>query len=175
LTAFGADASTRFVYVANRDSNNVSVFALDLALGTLTPASASPFAAGMGPLAVATAGTQPFVYVMNGTSDNVSEFKINNDGTLTSIGTALTGSHPVQGLAVQDATSGNRWFLVSNGSSDSMSVFGINPTTGLLSPASGSPFGVATSPLGIDFIDRARSFRSAPSACNSTRARTRGR
>jgi 6-phosphogluconolactonase len=47
------DPSGTFAYVANQNSNTVSVYALDSTTGALTQVSGSPFAAGVNPRTVA--------------------------------------------------------------------------------------------------------------------------
>jgi 6-phosphogluconolactonase len=49
------DRSGDFVYVANRASNNVSVFTLNGATGAPTQVAGSPFAAGREPFSIAVA------------------------------------------------------------------------------------------------------------------------
>jgi 6-phosphogluconolactonase len=47
------DPSGQFAYVANDNSNDISVYAVDPTTGALTPASRSPFAAGNQPRSIA--------------------------------------------------------------------------------------------------------------------------
>jgi 6-phosphogluconolactonase (cycloisomerase 2 family) len=47
------DPSGQWAYVANDNSNDISVYAVDTTTGVLTPASHSPFAAGNEPRSIA--------------------------------------------------------------------------------------------------------------------------
>jgi DNA-binding beta-propeller fold protein YncE len=47
------DPSGSFAYVANDNSNDISVYAVDVTTGVLTPVALSPFAAGSEPRAIA--------------------------------------------------------------------------------------------------------------------------
>jgi 6-phosphogluconolactonase (cycloisomerase 2 family) len=47
------DPSGSFAYVANEDSDDISVYAVDAATGVLTSAAGSPFAAGSQPRSIA--------------------------------------------------------------------------------------------------------------------------
>jgi len=47
------DPSGQFAYVANDNSNDISVYAVDSTTGALTPVSGSPFAAGNQPRSIA--------------------------------------------------------------------------------------------------------------------------
>jgi 6-phosphogluconolactonase len=47
------DPSGLFIYVANDNSGDISVYGVDSTTGALTPASRSPFAAGAGPRSIA--------------------------------------------------------------------------------------------------------------------------
>jgi 6-phosphogluconolactonase len=66
----------RFAYVANLNSDTVSAFAIDAATGALTPAPGSPFAAGVGPIAVTVDPTGRFAYVANAGSNDISGYTI---------------------------------------------------------------------------------------------------
>ena len=47
------DPTGSFAYVANDDSSDISVYAVDATTGGLTPVSHSPFGAGNGPRSIA--------------------------------------------------------------------------------------------------------------------------
>jgi 6-phosphogluconolactonase len=56
-SSVSVDFSGKFLYVVNSGSNNVSVFAIDPASGSLTAIPNSPFPAGTNPAAIYTTGT----------------------------------------------------------------------------------------------------------------------
>lgn len=84
------DITGKFVYVPNTGDVTISAFVFDGVAGTLTPVSGSPVPSGgngnvNGPLAVAVAGTDRFLFVSNASND-VSVFSINGtDGSLSPI------------------------------------------------------------------------------------------
>jgi 6-phosphogluconolactonase (cycloisomerase 2 family) len=94
--------SGKFAYVANHNSNNVSVFTINAATGGLTEVAGSPFAAGSAPLSVTVDPTGKFAYVTSQNSgvpaNNVFAYTINAaTGALTPVAGSpfAAGSHPV--------------------------------------------------------------------------------
>src|SRR5262249_8016287 len=88
----------------------------------------SPFAAGTNPVSVTIDPSARFVYVGNGTSNNISMYTINTPtGALTSIGTVATGAGP----SVTVDPSG-RFAYSANLRSNNISMFSINSATGVL-------------------------------------------
>jgi len=85
--------SSRFAYVANGSSSDVSAYTGDSSTGALTPVPASPFAAGAGPRSAAVDPSGKFAYVANQCGDfacivngNVSAYTIDSStGALTPI------------------------------------------------------------------------------------------
>ncbi len=74
-----ADPLGRYLFVANSQSDSVSVFLVDRASGVLTSAGA-----GL-PQGVAVDAQGRFLYVSNFLSDTVSGFSIGAGGTLTAL------------------------------------------------------------------------------------------
>jgi YVTN family beta-propeller protein len=94
--AVTVDPSGKFVYVANRGSNNVSAYIINTVTGMLTEMAGSPFAAGTAPNSVVVDPSGKFVYVVNRDSNNVSAYNMNaTTGALSS----LVGSPFVAGIA----------------------------------------------------------------------------
>jgi 6-phosphogluconolactonase (cycloisomerase 2 family) len=82
----------KFAYVANRDSNNVSMYTINSATGILE--AEGTIAAGTAPFSVAVDPSGKFAYVANLFGD-VSMYTINaTTGVLTSIGTIGAGTEP---------------------------------------------------------------------------------
>jgi len=78
-----------FAYVANDDSNSVSIYAINGTTGALT--SIGTIAAGLSPMSIAIDPSGKFAYVANFGSDNVSMYSIDAaTGALTLIGTIGT-------------------------------------------------------------------------------------
>ena len=87
---------SRFVYVANGASNNISAYALDASNGALTPISGSPFPAGNQPSSIAVDPAGRFAFVANRADGTVSAFII--DGTTGAL-TVVSGSPFATGAA----------------------------------------------------------------------------
>jgi 6-phosphogluconolactonase (cycloisomerase 2 family) len=161
-----------FLYAANSgpNSNSVSAFAICNQVvtsctnptqpdGTLTPVSGSPFAAGLGPVAMVMEPTGKFLFVADQQSNQISEFKISTGtGVLApnSQTTISTGANPAwlafrAGTSTIATTSGTLDFLyVANLGSSTISVFSFDSTVGVLgqvrAPVStgGQPSAIAT-------------------------------
>ena len=81
--------SSKFVYVANQSENDISLFTIDSAIGSLhevLPRTAT----GLTPVALTIDSAGNFLYALNQVSGNISVYSINS-------GTVLYGSH---GIAV---------------------------------------------------------------------------
>lgn len=90
----------RFLYVANKGSNNVSAYSVD-GSGGLTAVSGSPFTAGTGPSALAFDPVNNFLLVSNSGSTDLSVFAINTTtGALTSAATPTSLGAGVNSVAV---------------------------------------------------------------------------
>jgi 6-phosphogluconolactonase len=74
-------AVSRFVYVANAGSNNVSAFRIAES-GALTPVVGSPFPTGSDPRSLAVDLFRRFVCVANALSNNVWVYRIGANGAL---------------------------------------------------------------------------------------------
>jgi 6-phosphogluconolactonase len=135
----------RLAYVANRQSNTISAFAI-ASSGALVPIGGSPFAAnGTTPTALAVDPDGQFLYVANSGSNTVGVFSINAaDGTLTSLGLGTaTGTGP--GAIVIDPT--DHFLYVANLTSNDVSAYVID--NGALTPVTGSPFSVGAEPASL--------------------------
>src|SRR5215831_16244303 len=143
-------AQGTFVYTNNDlTPNSISGFSA-AANGALTPVAGSPFLTGgngasggsFGSNRVTTAVVSNFLYVGNSGSNSVSAFAID---PVTGILTAVPGS-PFATGGVDDGngmslttTPDDRFLIVANGSSMTISVFSI-AANGALTPVAGSPF-----------------------------------
>ena len=111
----------KFVYVANSNSNNVSMFAINTETGALN--FLGRIAAGRAPQSVAVHTSGRYVYVANDCSDDVSMYTISASGILEPVGTAYAGTSPIS-VAVDP--SGRFAYVVNVGSGD-ISMYTINP------------------------------------------------
>jgi 6-phosphogluconolactonase (cycloisomerase 2 family) len=88
----------RFYFVSNTGSNTLSSFRVG---GDGQPALVNAVAAGTNPGPIDLASSGDFLYAETGTTSTVDEFRIEHDGTLTSIGT-VTGLPPgIEGIAAK--------------------------------------------------------------------------
>jgi len=83
--------------VANKDSNNLSVFDIHFHEGDLTPVKGSPFAAGEQPVSVAIHPDGKSVYVLNAGSGDILSYRLNQKtGVLTKLAHRISaGKQPV--------------------------------------------------------------------------------
>jgi len=135
--AVAADPSGKFgkfVYVANANSNNVSMYTIDATTGALT--STGTIAAGTSPSSVAVDPSGKFAYVANSFSSSVSMYTIDAaTGVLTSIGATGAGDYP-ESVAVDPS---GKFAYVANfgdhlaGIPGSVSTFRINADGSLTS------------------------------------------
>jgi 6-phosphogluconolactonase len=131
------DATGKFVFVPNVNANTVFQFLLDSATGKLTAnGSVSGFASGAGPRHLAFHPTGNWAYTMNETAVTVTSLVFDRTAgtfsgpqTIDSLpaGTAKTGS----GAHVAVHPSG-QFVYTSNRGHNSISIFGVDGTTGRL-------------------------------------------
>jgi 6-phosphogluconolactonase (cycloisomerase 2 family) len=105
VTSVAVDQAGGFVYATNgfASDNNVSGFRIDPLSGRLAPIPGSPFATSAGPRSVAITGSGKFAYVANQGTNNVSAFRIEQQGGRKlsfvgrgrSFGTVRLGDQPV--------------------------------------------------------------------------------
>jgi 6-phosphogluconolactonase (cycloisomerase 2 family) len=146
-----------FAYVVNNGSDNVSAYAIDTETGALTEVAGSPFAAGVGPTAIAVDPSGRFAYVTNGGSfdftDTISAFTIDaTTGALTSAGPAQASRSGPRSVAVDP--SGKFVYTANGGSSrtttsNDVSAYTLNAMTGALSAVAGSPFAAGSNPSSV--------------------------
>ncbi len=134
--AITIDPTGRFAYVANTSpSNSVSTFSIDPISGDLT-AVGTPAAAGSAPNAVAVEPTGRFVYVANIgiASYNISAYRINPlTGALISLGAPFPAGSAPFSIAIDPL---GEYLYVANQSSQNITPYSINQTTGALTPGS---------------------------------------
>ena len=137
-----------FVYVANFGSDNISAYRIDSSTGGLSQIVGAPFAAGVGPSAVAVDPTGRFAYVANSGSNDISAYRIDSStGALSQIVAAPFAARPQPSAVAVDPT--GKFAFVTNEADSSVSAFTINAATGALTPAPGSPFGTGPFPSSV--------------------------
>jgi 6-phosphogluconolactonase (cycloisomerase 2 family) len=85
-----ADSTCSFVFVANKGSNDISVFSVNSTNGLLTAVTGSPFAAGAAPVALAMG--DGFLFVANSGSNNVSVYTVRTGVGIGGFLSQVTGS-----------------------------------------------------------------------------------
>lgn len=125
------DPTGRFLYIVDSNGNLVAL-ATDFS-GNLTPLTGSPYTVGAFPVGIAEDPTGKYVYVTNNTDGTISGFKTNPDGSLTSLGAAIStgsgaGSSP--GFPAIDPT--GSFLYVPNSADGTISTFSINVATGAI-------------------------------------------
>jgi len=142
------DAACNFVFIANKGSNNISVFSVNSSSGLLTPVPGSPFAAGSGPVALATG--DDFLFAANSGSNNISVYTINRgNGSGGGFLTQVAGSPSSAGASPSALVYLSPTLYVANSASNDVSVLTVTLNTGRLTPITGSPFLVGTNPMAM--------------------------
>lgn len=124
-----SNTPTRYAYVPNYDTNDISVFKVNALTGALTWASNT--STGTGPGAVVIDATGSHAYVPNFDSNDISVYAIDaRNGALKQVGAPVSaGTWPA---ALRIAPSG-RFAYVANFISNSISIFRVDAATGALS------------------------------------------
>jgi 6-phosphogluconolactonase (cycloisomerase 2 family) len=129
------------LFVATQGDSSIAAFLVDLSTGKLRANGDSAATGGM-PSAIAVSASGDAVFVANSSTNDISAYTLNSDGTVTAAsGTTPTGANPV-GMAVD---SGGHLFVANQGTqsdptSATVSVFSISGTS--LAEVTGSPFPV---------------------------------
>ncbi len=139
-----------FIYVANKNSHNISAYALN-GDGSLTPIDADAgtpgtqnFAAGSNPESVTVTPSGTYVYVANSSSNDVSAYTINANGSLTPID-ADAATPGIQNFAAGTfprsvtVTPSGTFVYVANGGSNDISAYALNAASGMLTPIDAIP------------------------------------
>jgi 6-phosphogluconolactonase (cycloisomerase 2 family) len=145
---------TRF-YQTVSSAAQIAAFTVNSTNGSLTPISGSPFSTGFFPRTIAIDPAGKFLYAtisssFMGTSTAVYAYTIDaTSGALTAVPGSpfAAGENPVS--AAVDV-SGRFLFVANNANTtngNSVSVFSIDPDTGVLTGVSGSPFAASPFPL----------------------------
>src|SRR5713226_6640260 len=143
----------RFAYVANSNSNDVSMYTINATTGALTAIAPGTIAAGRFPQAVAVDPSGRFAYVATLEFDAVSMYTINaTTGALTSIGTTVKAGGSAQSVAVDP--SGRFAYVASAdndfGFSSLVSMYTINATTGVLTSIGAIDAGITPASVAVD-------------------------
>jgi 6-phosphogluconolactonase (cycloisomerase 2 family) len=162
-TKLAAEPSGNYIFLADTDSNSLSVYAIDPASGFAAPAVGSPYrlSGAVSPITVTFDNSGKFAYVLNQASNSLAAYAINvapqcsqstnyNCGSTGLSALTYVGLYSTQGQNPQTVTvdQSNRFLYVSNMDTGSIGVFFIDQTTGALTPVAGSPFAAFTAAAG---------------------------
>lgn len=97
-----------------------------------------------------------FVYALRQSQSQISVFPINGDGTLGSEATASPSSNHGTGLTPFNIRldAAGTYAYVSNTGGNTVSIYSVNSSTGLLTPMSPATVGTDTSPVGLVLFAR---------------------
>jgi 6-phosphogluconolactonase len=91
-------AGGKFLMASNGGSHDISVFAIDPTMGTLTPAPASPYSAGstasFGDISLAASADGKYLFAGVSSNNTVVTFTIGLDGSLTPVASAPVPASP---------------------------------------------------------------------------------
>jgi 6-phosphogluconolactonase len=138
------DPSGRFVVVPDKGFDRLFIFTIDSAKGTLVPAD-PPFTktrSGAGPRHIAFHPRLPYAWVINELDSTVTAYRLGHTGTLEaiqivpSLPSTFTGDNT--GAAIVVSPSG-RFVYASNRGHDSVAIFRVDESNGMLSPVGWEP------------------------------------
>lgn len=157
-TALALSSTGQFLYVANRESNNVTAFQVETSgLLTLIPTaggSTNPVpVGGTSPNDIAVAPNGRFLYTANG-GGNVSAFAIGSNGLLTLVPASGSTPNPIPAGTSPSALtiSQDGQFLYVANRGGNVSAYTVGSESGTLTPLTpllGNPFLAGNSPSGI--------------------------
>jgi 6-phosphogluconolactonase (cycloisomerase 2 family) len=146
------DPTGRFLYIVDSNGNLIGL-ATDTTNfdGSLTQLAGSPYAVGTFPVGVAEDPAGKYVYVTNNTDGTISGFKTNSDGSLTTLGAAVsTGSGASSAPGFPAIDPAGTFLYVPNSGDGTISVFSINAATGAIAKVGADvSTGAGTSPVQI--------------------------
>lgn len=144
-SAIASDPKSAYVYVTDFQAGDVLAYAVSSTSGStgklipLTTGSGgtNAFLSGNGPSGIVIDPSYSYAFVANSLDSNITEYSISS-GALTRIGTFTTGTNPVA-IGVDPST--NHFLYTVNYLGGTVSGFELNPTSGTLLEAQGTPFG----------------------------------
>lgn len=152
-SSFVIDPAEHFVYVTNASTSTVSVFAINSGSGALAVIPQSPFSTMTTPTStlptdVATSPSGQFLYVLNSSTDNISEYSIGSGGVLTLLTNspvATSGTGPI--FLTFDST--GTFLFVGNQGSNTINGFSVGSDGTLASTSSSQSVGASPSSMAV--------------------------
>ena len=155
--------SNKFVYVANQSDNDISLFTIDSAIGSLhevLPRTAT----GLTPASLTMDSGGNFLFALNQVSGSISVYSINaGTGALTAVAGSPfpTFANPIAFASTPSA----KFLYVLNANLGS--VFAYTITSGVLQPVSSIPVQVGRGPLALA-VDPAETFVYVANSADNT-------
>jgi 6-phosphogluconolactonase (cycloisomerase 2 family) len=156
LGSVSVDPSGKFAYATVNLTNEVRAYALNGSTGSLSAIAGSQLnGGGFNPVDVTVDPSGHFVYMAN-YGGGISAFSINAvTGALTAVSGSpfptapalISGQVPGANSVTVDPTGKFLYAAINQG--NDLSGYLINPSTGALTPISGSPFGAGTTPMTV--------------------------
>jgi 6-phosphogluconolactonase (cycloisomerase 2 family) len=141
--AGGAASVGKFAYVANNGDGTISAYTIDSTSGKLTPVAGSPYPDGTAPAAVSLAPNGKFAFSASDSGTKIHAFTINQStGQLTEVAHSPFSTGFKTGSAFPDIAVDSQsahLYLASAGDAR-VAGFAIDPTSGGLTPLTGSPY-----------------------------------
>lgn len=155
--------SSKFVYVANESENDISLFTIDSAIGSLhevLPRTAT----GLTPVSLTMDSAGNFLYALNQVSGNISVYSINSGtGALAAVtGSPFTTFPNSTAFAI---TPSAKFLYVLN--TNLAAVFAYTITSGVLAPVSTIPVQVGNGPQALA-VDPAETFVYVANSIDNT-------
>lgn len=159
--ALAISKDSKFLYVANSGSDDVTVFKIGTAGAlTLVPQAegrSKPAGAGASsPIGLAITPNGQFLYVATSNSNMVTAFQVDSSGVLTLVPAAGASTNPISsggtGLTALAMSPNGQFLFVTNGASNNVTMFRVEPS-GLLTlipPTTSNPISTGgTTPNGL--------------------------
>jgi 6-phosphogluconolactonase len=144
------NATGTFIFVANELSSSISVYSINSSTGALRQVS-TPFPTLPNPIALAVTPSGRFLYVVNSQLGAIFAYSVSPSGTLQTILGSPFPSCPtsVCGPLAVAVDPKEHFLYVANSTANSVSIFSIQSTTGVITPVAGSPFTTGTAPVSL--------------------------
>jgi 6-phosphogluconolactonase len=144
-SSFAIDSAEHYVYVTNTSTSTVSVFAINATSGALTAIPLSPFnttttVSSTTPVDVAIGTSGQYLYVLNSSTANISEYSIAGNGVLTLLSGSPATSSGTGPVFILYDPSGN-FLYAGDQTSNTIDVFSVASDgilTSIQSPAVGA-------------------------------------
>jgi 6-phosphogluconolactonase len=143
--------TTVFAYAVNTVGGTISAYTIDQATGALiNNIPGNPFPAGTYPTSVTVDQSKKFVYVANMGDSTISVYKINSDGTLTALGTAVAAGTSPTSIITVDLPLVGEFAYLANMSDKTIWFYSINSSNGNLTYLGQVAAGTYTSSVTVD-------------------------